>query len=220
MIGKYKFSLWKYWYLLPVFLFYNHTIAQNFNAQVEAALRINDSKDDVLEITGIAINKTEETYSLRYELSVISSDAQNNSSKNSQQGRFTLGAYETRKLSITSVSFNSTQKTILLLVLYDLDDKVVGTARKEYDSEEQEKIEKQISYQKPNEGIVLEGMVTDKTKTKFGKDFYDFFYQKYLLNPNKNRSYNPNRRSYKFWPYHKNFSESRGSGSAPIFWTT
>lgn len=34
-----------------------------------------------------------------------------------------------------------------------------------------------------NDGIELTGIVTDETKTKFGKDFYDYFY--FLYNDNK-----------------------------------
>lgn len=160
-------------------------LAQNFNLEVEAIINTNDAKDDLLEVIGVATNKTETDFSLRYELSVITSDGRNNSSKNSQSGRFTLAPYETKELSKTSVSVNPSQRTILLLVLYDVDDKVVGTARKVYDEEEQEKAQEQMSFQKENEGIILEGMVTERTKTKPGKDFYDYFYQNYSLSPNK-----------------------------------
>jgi hypothetical protein len=41
-----------------------------------------------------------------------------------------------------------------------------------------------LSYKKDNEGIQLYGLVTENTKTKPGKDFYDFFYQKYQLSQN------------------------------------
>lgn len=176
----------KYWFLVPVFFFCMiSTYSQNFNAEVEADINTNDIQNDILDIIGLATNKTETDFSLRYELSVITSDTKNNSSKNSQSGRFTLAPYETKELSKTSVSINPSQRTILLLVLYDVDGKVVGTARKVYDEDEQEKQEKEMSYQKEYEGIILEGMVTERTKTKPGKDFYDYFYQNYSLSPNK-----------------------------------
>lgn len=159
--------------------------AQNFNSKVEAIINTNDSKDDMLDIIGTATNKTEENFSLRYELSVITSDAANNSSKNSQSGRFTLEPFETKNLSQTSVSISPTGQTIILLVLFDVEDKVVGTDRIVYNEADKEKEEEKMSYQQPNEGIQLTGMVTDRTKTKPGKDFYDFFYQKYSLSPNQ-----------------------------------
>jgi len=174
-----------YWYLLPVFLFTINATAQNFNAEVEAVLNIDDSKDDLLEITGVARNKTEANHSLRYELAVISLDNNSNSSRNSQEGRFTLEAFETRDLSTTSIAINPNRQTTILLILYNQDDKVVGTSRKVYDSRDTKNIEKEVSFEKKNEGIQLTGFVTENIKTKPGKDFYDFFYQNYSLSPNQ-----------------------------------
>ena len=173
----------QYWCLLPVFLFYIGATAQNFNSKVEAAILIDDAKDDVLEITGTAKNKTEENFSLRYELSVITSGA--NRSKNTQSGRFALEPFQTKELSQTSVSIDPQASTIILLVLYDQDENVIGTARKAYNEQKKEDEKHSASFQKKNEGIDLIGMVTEDTKTKAGKDFYDFFYQKYNLSSNK-----------------------------------
>lgn len=164
----------------------NSSFAQNFNSQVEATIKTNDAKNGVLEVTGIATNKTEGNYSLRYELSVITSNPEsNNTSKNAQSGRFTLKPFETKNLSQTTVSINPVTRTIVLLLIYNEDDELMGTARKVYDSNEQELAEESMSYQKKNEGIRLVGMVTERTKTKPGKDFYDFFYQKYSASPNQ-----------------------------------
>ncbi|MDT0689562.1 curli-like amyloid fiber formation chaperone CsgH [Salegentibacter sp. F188] len=179
-------NAYHFWLALPVFLFCGLLSGQNFNSEVEAVINTNDSKNDILEIVGTATNKTEGNFSLRYELSVITSnDGNNNSSKNSQSGRFTLEPFETKNLSHASVSVDPDNRTIILLLIYDEDDKVIGTDRKVYDATEQEKVEEKMSYEKPNEGIELTGMVTEKTKTKPGKDFYDFFYQKYNLSPAK-----------------------------------
>ena len=155
---------------------------QNFNSEVEGKIVLNDSKNEVLEITGSARNKTESNFSLRYELSVITSSSQtNNSSKNVQEGRFTLGPFESKNLSETVVNLEPEKRTIILLVIYDVDGKVVGTDRIVYDAGAEERAQKELDYNKPNEGIKLTGMVTDRTKTKPGKDFYNFFYQKYSL---------------------------------------
>ena len=160
--------------------------SQNINSKVVAGITINDSKNDMLDIIGTAKNITETSFSLRYELSVITSNEENNnSSKNSQSGRFTLEPFETKNLSQTSVSINPQVRTVILLVIFDKDNIVVGTDRLVYDSSDEEKAEENISYQKPNEGIILTGMVTDRSKTKPGKDFYDFFYQKYSMSPSQ-----------------------------------
>ena len=161
--------------------------AQNLNSDIKAEVSVNDSPNEMMEILASAQNLTEGNYSLRYELSVISSDSNNNSSKNSQSGRFTLEPFETKKLSQTTISINPDKRTIILLLIYNEDDKLLGTDRKVFDSSQKEEKEKQknMSYKKDNEGIQLTGMVTENTKTKPGKDFYDFFYQKYNLSPYK-----------------------------------
>ncbi|CAM4290097.1 curli assembly protein CsgE [Gillisia limnaea] len=160
--------------------------SQNFNSEVVAGIKTNDSKNDILDIIGTAKNITETSFSLRYELSVITNNGENNnSSKNSQSGRFTLEPFETKNLSQTSVLIDPDNRTVILLVIFDLDDQVMGTDRLVYDGKQMEQAEENISYQKPNEGIVLTGMVTDRSKTKPGRDFYDFFFQKYSLSPNQ-----------------------------------
>jgi len=60
--------------LVLIFLISVSAEAQNFNSEVEASIKTNDNKDNLLEITGISKNLTEATYSLHYELSVITSD--------------------------------------------------------------------------------------------------------------------------------------------------
>ena len=166
---------------MPAFL-----CGQNFNSEVEAIINTNDNKNDILEVTGIAQNKTNVSYGLRYELSVITSNPKvsNNSSKNSQSGFFTLEPYETSSLSTTSVSINPQMQTIILLLIYDEEDQLMGTARKVYEPISQAAKNEKLSYKKDNEGIQLYGLVTENTKTKPGKDFYDFFYQKYQLSQN------------------------------------
>jgi len=176
----------KFLTIVLVLVSYNEVSSQNFNSEVEAIINVDDAKDDILDIVGAATNKTEASYSLRYELSVITSGGNaNNSSKNSQSGRFTLEPFETKNLSQTSVSVDPKGSTIILLLIYDEDDKLLGTDRKAYGSMEEQKDKNKLSYQKPNEGIELTGMVTENIKTKPGKDFYDFFYQKYSLSPKK-----------------------------------
>ena len=150
---------------------------------VEASIKINDDNNGCLEILGVAKNLTEATYSLHYELSVITSSGNNNSSKNSQTGRFALEPFETRELSSTTVSINPEQRTIILLMIYNDDDEVMGTDRIVYDEKSEENKEARLSYENRNEGIELSSIVIQRTKTKPGKDFYDFFYQQYSLNP-------------------------------------
>ncbi|MDT0678128.1 CsgE family curli-type amyloid fiber assembly protein [Autumnicola musiva] len=177
--------MFRYCSTLLFFLCSVIVLGQNFNSKVEAVININDSKQDILDIVGSAKNLTEANYSLRYELSVITNETQNNTSKNAQSGRFTLEPFETENLSQTSVSVNPDKETIILLMIHDEDNKPIGMKRVVYNKADRNNQENKISYQKPNEGIRLIGMVTENTKTKPGRDFYDFFYQQYSLGSNK-----------------------------------
>lgn len=177
----YRTRLTPLWLALFLFHFMGHT--QHFNSEVQSILQVQHA-NNILDVTAIAKNLTKENKSLHYELSVITSATPGgNTSKNAQTGFFTLKPYETKNLSRISVSIDDNNQTILLLLIYDKDNKLQGTARKVYPEEEEENLkEKQVSYTKPYEGIELEGMVTERTKTKAGKDFYKIFYQKYRLN--------------------------------------
>ena len=157
--------------VLFILTFFPGVHAQNFNSEVEGKIILDASKNEVLEIVGTARNKTDGNFSLRYELSVITTNGSNNTSRNTQEGRFTLGSFESKNLSKTTVNLDPAKRTIILLVIYDLDGKVAGTDRIVYDSNAEEKALKELDYKKPNEGIELTGMVTDRTKTKPGKDF-------------------------------------------------
>ena len=65
--------------------------SQSYNTQVEAKIEL-ETKNNLIEITGFAFNKTEIDQSLRYVLSVIKSNPENsNNSKNNQSGRIVLG---------------------------------------------------------------------------------------------------------------------------------
>ena len=186
MTATFKIFNLKPWFIIQILLISFSATSQNLNSEVKAVVNVNDTKADVLELTATATNITEANHSIRYEFSVITAAAgKNNTSKNKQEGRFALAPFETKNLSNISVGIDPENRTIILLTLYDVDDKVIGIDRKVYDVAKQEKAEKQMSYQRKNEGIELIGMVTENTKTKPGRDFYDFFYQKYSLSPNQ-----------------------------------
>lgn len=174
-----------YFSLLLIILFAAKTQAQIHNSEVEAKININ-SNDRFLEVTGTAKNKTEVNQSLRYELSVIKNSG-GNSSKNSQNGRFTLEPSEIKDLSKTSINVDEESNIVILLLIYDLDDNLIGKDRYTLDEfEEKNKDDDVKSYNKPGEkpedGVVLRGIVTEQTKTKAGKDFFRYFYSAYSAN--------------------------------------
>ena len=153
--------------------------SQNFNKEVEPIINIQEKASDFYTITASAKNLTQTALSLSYELSVIKKGV--NNSTNKQSNYFSLQASEIKSLASTSINHNDSTEIVILLIFKDDSEKIISTKRKLIKSNENEIIKEEISYQKKNEGIKLTGFVTENTKTKPGKDFYDFFYQQYML---------------------------------------
>lgn len=164
--------------------------AQIYNTEIEAKITIEETYN-VFHIKASASNKTEINQSLRYELSVIKG-AITDSVKNreSESGRFVLAANEQVNVAETVVKRDSV-RTILLLLLYNSEEKLLGKDRivlNEAASEDSSRrvLKKQEEITSPDavhteaDGVVLRGIVIEDTKTKLGSDFYRMFYSEYL----------------------------------------
>lgn len=174
---------------LPLLLF-----AQHYNTDVEASIELEVRDNRILRITGLAENKTEIEKSLRFELSVIKSGpaGKGNSSKTGQEGRFVLPAGDKKELSTSAINIGEKDRTIILLLVYDEEDMLLGKARKvlngikgEADGTSLDLQRKPVSSEPDmkeagEDGYILRGMVIEDTKTKAGSDFYDFYYSLYL----------------------------------------
>lgn len=177
-------------------LFVNRVSSQVYNTQVEAKINM-QQYGDIIKITGSALNKTSSSQSLRYILSVIKNNSSNsNNSKNDQSGRFVLDLGEKKNLSTTTINSNEKDRIIILLLVYDENDKLLGMDRnvingtaedEKLEDAENEQKEKLVNAspdatQKEADGIVLRGIVIEETKTKPGRDFYKMFYSLYSAN--------------------------------------
>lgn len=165
------------------------TSAQYYNQEVEATIGLELVDESFLKVAGSAYNKTEVNQSLRYVLSVIkSSENGSNTSNNKQEGRFVLEAGIKKTLSNTSINIDASDRTIILLLVYDEANKIVGKDRKVLNGLEGEEdlVENEHGPVNPDvkksreDGFILRGMVIEQTKTKAGGDFYDLFYSNYL----------------------------------------
>lgn len=155
-------------------LFAPAAYSQLTNSQVKAKIHLEEIEGNV-KITGTAENLTDIVQSLSYKLSVIRKNKINsNQSNNAQEGLFSLDPNETKKLSTTQVNVSKDDEIIVMLLFYDSDKKLVGKDRIVI-GEEKKKDEGVI----PVDGFELSGIVTDDTKTKAGKDFYDLYFFKY-----------------------------------------
>ncbi|PKA82217.1 Curli assembly protein CsgE [Ulvibacter sp. MAR_2010_11] len=165
--------------------------SQIYNTEIEATINL-EKNTEFIEITGSAYNKTEVSHSLRYVLSVIKNNPLNsNRSKNDQSGRLVLKGGEKQNLSKTTINANETDRIIILLLVYNSNDKLLGKDRivingtAEDKAAEEQKIilERGISpdgTHRNDDGVVLTGIVIEDTKTKPGRDFYKLFSQLYI----------------------------------------
>ncbi|MGG5508015.1 MULTISPECIES: CsgE family curli-type amyloid fiber assembly protein [unclassified Myroides] len=164
------------------------------NTQIEAILDVKQDADQ-LHITSIAQSKTEITTSISYKLSLIKTNLLTlNQSKNDQSGRQVLEPFQRLALSSTQVNTTEEDRLIILLLIYDVNEKLIGTARhvinetrdenhiKESLTQQiEEEVEKVAQQEEvPYGQISFRGIVVDETKTKAGRDFYQLYYSNYL----------------------------------------
>ena len=170
-------------------------MTQNFNEDVEAKI-ITRHDNDLVIIAGTAFNKTEINQSLRYELSVIKNNLDNsNRSKNSQSGRFVLESGQKNELSTTTINKDSKDRIIILLIIYNLEDEIIGKDRLVFNDTDntnrvalKQKLSKEliskeldISDSGQDGAVLLTGLVIEDVKTKAGRDFYQLFSSQYRL---------------------------------------
>jgi hypothetical protein len=146
--------------------------SQLSNTVVKAKIDIEEIEGSI-KITGTAENLSEVVQSLSYKLSVIrNNNINNNQSNNAQEGLFSLEPRENKNLSVTQINLAKGDEVIVLLLFYDENKQLIGKDRVVLS--DKKKVESV-----PIDGFELRGIVTDETKTKVGKDFYDLYYYKY-----------------------------------------
>ena len=127
----------------------------------------------------IVQNKSELHKEYNYLLLVKKTDEKKNISVNKQAGKFTLTPKENKQLS--SIHLNETAKINIKALLFIRDENVKKLIAA--DSLEINSIELSAPIKETN--LMIQGMVVDDTKTKFGKDFYDAFFTSYNQIPQK-----------------------------------
>ena len=105
---------------------------------------------------------------------VIKKDISNNQSNTSQEGSFSLEPTETKKLSDTQINLKDEDEVIVLLLCYDKKKQLIGKDRIVLNDRKKEKVPILAV-----DGFEMQGIVSDETKTKLGKDFYDRYFNQY-----------------------------------------
>ncbi|MBV1923725.1 MAG: curli production assembly/transport protein CsgE [Flavobacteriaceae bacterium] len=163
--------------------------SQKYNTQVEAKIDLK-SNTEFIEITGSAFNNTQINQSLRYQLSVFKKGQKNtNISNNKQEGRIVLAPGQKKNVSSTTINANDEDRIIILLLLYNLEDQLLGKDRIVINGNAEDKNNEivakknessKVVLNEENDGVFLRGIVIEETKTKPGRDFYKMFYSLYL----------------------------------------
>ncbi len=121
--------------LIIVYFFAINAYSQSYNTQVEARLIVTQD-NDIINIKGVAINKMQLSKSISYKLSVFKTDKNQNKSKNEQSGQLDLNADQQKDLSTTSINFDQETKVIILLLIFDSTDNIIGKDRIVYNDNE------------------------------------------------------------------------------------
>lgn len=146
-----------------------------YNREVRGEIFL-EQKGDYVSIQGVASNLTDVSASIRYELAVFKKDSLNNTVKNKQEGRGVLNAKTKVILSTTSVNTNNPAKITIMLLVYNLEDKLIGKDVKVLKENTVQLEKEKIT---ARDGVELRGIVIEKTRTKPARDFYDYFYGEY-----------------------------------------
>lgn len=148
-------------------------VSQEDKVTVKANLKV-EKADGLLNIEGYAEN-TDDIFKsdLEYMLLSLKSGKSGNLSKNTQSGKFSLSPKESKKLSTLKINIQSNEEIKLFLYI-----------RKENQLISKDTLfisnkKKQSFNQAEAENFEIIGLVVDDVITKLGKDFYDYFYQKY-----------------------------------------
>jgi hypothetical protein len=150
---------------------YSQVVYKEVKAKIEV-----EKVENILFIKGTAENLKSVYKSIAFKLTVFKKNKLNsNNSKNSQDGRIILDPQQKVILSKTQINESKDDQIILLLIIYDENNVIIGKDRIEMGIDDESK----LGQTQPNDGLEMMGIVSNDTKTKLGNDFYELFYKEY-----------------------------------------
>ena len=162
-------------------------LAQIFNADIEAKIDVK-VQGEVYEIFFSALNKTQIDKSLDYESKIIKKATANLAEeKFEHKDFFVLKPNEKINLTSAKIIPKDNQRIIVFLLIYD-EGKPIGKDRiviNGMDGEDgtlpsvKRQNQQNISKATQNEVNLMQGVVVEDTKTKPGRDFYQYFFLEY-----------------------------------------
>lgn len=153
--------------------------AQNNNKQVEGQILV-EKNSEFFTFKAAAINKTAIAYNLKYEFAVFRTDKETNTiTKSSQENLFVLNSFEKKVLSSLTINYQVEDKIVIVVLIYDGDDKPLGRDRIVLEQGGKTELTLKKPITPTQDGVFLEGVISQKTLTKSGRDFARDFSQRY-----------------------------------------
>ncbi|SDE89874.1 Curli assembly protein CsgE [Ulvibacter litoralis] len=168
--------------ILMLFLFIPFLGYSQYNADVSAEILVTENTE-FTELRAKASNATEVNQDLRFVFSIFRKEneaAEQTTTK--KEGNFSLDSFKSEILSEVTINKIDTAQVIVLFLVYNSEEKLLGKARwSQNEAEKQEPIvvEKEVFKEVTYDAAILRGIVTEDTRTKPGRDFYRYFYNDY-----------------------------------------
>lgn len=160
--------------LLVFMLVCGVSFSQTTNTVVKAKIEIEEAEEN-FKIQGIAENLSNVVQNFSYKLVIINKNTISEKQSNTaQEGMLSVGANKTKKISDTQINLKNKDEVIVLLLFYDEKKQLVGKDRMVLNGGKNEK-----AVVVAVDGFEMKGIVSDETKTKLGKDFYDRYFNRY-----------------------------------------
>ncbi|HLW42376.1 MAG TPA: CsgE family curli-type amyloid fiber assembly protein [Flavobacterium sp.] len=166
-------------FLLLFILFSSLTNAQQVRDSLIAAEIEVTQSEDVLTFRPTVQNKGTYHYELDYLLLVKKTDTNKNLSINQQKGKFTLEPNEIKSLGTTMVSQAQHQSvTAIIFIRDEIENRLIA-------KDSIQIMTKDLVPVTEASLTLMQGIVVDDSRTKLGRDYYDFFYSTYNQYPTK-----------------------------------
>ena len=183
------FSTPKYLIIFSITLIPLLGFSQFINKEIKAEVLI-EKNSEFYNFIGTAENLTNTDFNLKYDLLLFTTESDGQITKENKSDRIFIEAHQKLILPSITVNYSVSNKTIIVLIIYDLDDKPLGQDRIVLENGGQTdlstlKKDTQMAVSNedqaaPSDGFVMDGFVLENTITKAGKDFYRYFYSEYF----------------------------------------
>ncbi len=156
--------------------------AQFYNKEIVARISV-EKNSEFYTFKATAENKTPTDYGLRYVYSIFITENNGDISKSEQENRFFINGNDKKVLNKLTVNYNLEKKTIILLIIYDNNDKPIAKDRIELENGgrsdfeiEEDRLPASNDQASSQDGYLKRGFIKQKLITKSGKDFFRYFY--------------------------------------------